>query len=220
MTPTGSTIGQVFPVLDLRVTAGDLELRGITDDDLVTLGELAVRGIHSPDRMPFSFPWTDVPADELPLAFAQYHWRTRADFAPAGWVLNLGVWSRGELVGVQGVTTRNFVVRRTGETGSWLGAEHQGRGLGTTMRQVMCVLLLDHLGFTEVTSGAFVDNPASLAVSRKVGYRPNGIERYERRGELVEMTMLALRPADLVRPDVAVEVTGAERVRRLIGVPD
>lgn len=220
MTAIGSAIGQVFPVLDLHVTAGDLELRGISDDDIVVLGALAAKGIHSPDRMPFSFPWTDVTPEEMPLNFAQYHWRTRADFSPASWVLNLGVWSGGELVGVQGVTTSNFVVRRTGETGSWLGAEHQGRGLGTVMRQVMCVLLFDHLGFTEVTSGAFVDNPASLAVSRKVGYRVNGTERYERRGELVEMTMLALSPGDLVRPDVSVEVAGAERVRRLIGVSD
>lgn len=220
MSTIGSTVGQVFPVLDLRVTAGDLELRGISDADIVTLGALAAQGIHSPDRMPFSFPWTDVTSDEMPLNFAQYHWRTRADFSPASWELNLGVWWQGELVGVQGVNTSNFVVRRTGETGSWLGSAHQGRGLGTAMRQVMCVLLFDHLGFTEVTSGAFVDNPASLAVSRKVGYRVNGTERYERRGELAEMTMLALAPGDLVRPEVSVEVSGAERVRRLIGVSD
>ena len=220
MSTQASAIGDLFPVLDLRVTAGDLELRGITDDDIVSLAALAGRGIHAPDRMPFSFPWTDVAPEDLPLNFAQYHWRTRADFTPASWVLNLGVWAGGELVGVQGVTTSSFVVRRTGETGSWLGTEHQGRGLGTVMRQVMCVLLFDHLGFTEVTSGAFVDNPASLAVSRKVGYRVNGTERYERRGELAEMTMLALRPGDLVRPDVAVEVAGAARVRRLIGLAD
>lgn len=220
MSTIGSTIGQVFPVLDLRVTAGDLKLRGISDADIVTLGALAAQGIHSPDRMPFSFPWSDVTSEEMPLNFAQYHWRTRADFSPASWELNLGVWWQGELVGVQGVNTSNFVVRRTGETGSWLGSAHQGRGLGTAMRQVMCVLLFDHLGFTEVTSGAFVDNPASLAVSRKVGYRVNGTERYERRGELAEMTMLALAPGDLVRPEVSVEVSGAERVRRLIGVSD
>lgn len=213
-------IGDIFPVLDLRASYGELELRGISDDDIVVLGALAAQGIHSPDRMPFSFPWTDVSPEELPLNFAQYHWRTRADFSPASWVLNLGVWWQGELVGVQGVTTSNFVVRRTGETGSWLGAEHQGQGLGTVMRQVMCVLLFDHLGFTEVTSGAFVDNPSSLAVSRKVGYRVNGTERYERRGELAEMTMLALRPDELVRPEGPVEVAGADRVRALIGVPD
>lgn len=39
------------------------------------------------------------------------------------------------------------------------------------MRQVMCAFLFDHLA---ITSSAFTDNPASLAVSRKVGYRPNG----------------------------------------------
>lgn len=83
MSAIGATIGQVFPVLDLRVTAGDLELRGISDDDIVVLGALAAKGIHSPDRMPFSFPWTDVPPEELPLNFAQYHWRTRADFSPS-----------------------------------------------------------------------------------------------------------------------------------------
>ena len=215
-----TTIADVLPVLGLRVSAGPIELRGVTDDDLVSLSALAARGVHPADRMPFTVPWTDVEQENFALQFAQYHWRTRADFSPSSWVLNLGVWWQGELVGVQGVNTSNFVVRRTGETGSWLGAEHQGQGLGTVMRQVMCVLLFDHLGFTEVTSGAFVDNPASLAVSRKVGYRVNGTERYERRGELAEMTMLALRPEDLVRPDLAVEVTGADRVRRLIGVAD
>lgn len=215
-----TTIGDLFPVLDLRVCAGDLELRGIGDADIVALVALAAAGVHPPDRMPFSFPWTDAPAADLPLDFAQYHWRTRADFSPSSWTLNLGVWAAGELVGVQGVTTSGFVVRRTGETGSWLGAGHQGRGLGTLMRQVMCAFLFDHLGFTEITSGAFVDNPASLAVSRKVGYRLNGTERHERRGELAEMRMLTLGPEDLVRPGVPIEVVGAEPIRRLIGVAD
>ena len=39
------------------------------------------------------------------------------------------------------------------------------------MRQMICAFLFDHLDFEEITSGAFTDNPASLAVSRKVGYR-------------------------------------------------
>lgn len=36
---------------------------------------------------------------------------------------------------------------------------------------------LDALGGSELTSAAFVDNPASLAVSRKVGYCPHGLLR-------------------------------------------
>ena len=33
------SIADVLPALGLRITAGPLELRGITDDDLVALGE-------------------------------------------------------------------------------------------------------------------------------------------------------------------------------------
>ena len=61
-----------------------------------------------------------------------------------------------------------------GETGSWLGMKHHGRGIGTVMRQALCAFMCDHLDAAEVTSAAFVDNHASLAVSRKVGYRENG----------------------------------------------
>ena len=65
------------------------------------------------------------------------------------------MWEEGRLVGVQGVSTRDFPVTRTGETGSWLGQQFHGRGIGTLMRQAICVLCLDHLGFEEVTSAAF-----------------------------------------------------------------
>lgn len=37
------------------------------------------------------------------------------------------------------------------------------------MRQALCAFLFDCLDAQEITAGAFVDNPASLAVSRKVG---------------------------------------------------
>src|SRR5688500_115597 len=75
------TVADLRPLLGLRITAGPIELRGITDDDLAALAELAGQGVHAPEAMPFFFPWTDVPADELPRNFAQYHWRTRAEFA-------------------------------------------------------------------------------------------------------------------------------------------
>ena len=212
-------IADVFAPLALRVTAGPLELRGLGDDAVAELAEVAARGIHDAERMPFLHPWTDAPADELPLGFAQYHWRSRADWSRDSWELNLGVWWHGELVGTQAVSTRDFLVTRTGETGSWLGRVHQGRGIGTAMRQAMCALCFDHLGFTEVTSAAFVDNPASLAVSRKVGYRDNGERRLQRRsGELAVNRSLVLSPEDFVRGPHPVDVQGADAVRRLIGL--
>ena len=214
-----TTIADVFPPLGLRVVAGPLELRGLGDDDLVALAGLAVAGIHEPDRMPFFHPWTDVPATELPLNFVQYHWKARAEWRRDSWELSLRVWSEGELVGVQAVSTQDFLVTRSGETGSWLGLAHQGRGIGTAMRQAVCALCFDHLGFAEITSAAFVDNPASLAVSRKVGYRPNGLRRLARRpGELAINQRLVLDPGDLVRGEHPLEVTGVDAVRRAIGL--
>jgi RimJ/RimL family protein N-acetyltransferase len=213
------SITDVFPALGVRITAGPLELRGLVDDDLAQLGALVERGIHDPATMPFYQPWTEAPADQLARNTAQYHWRTRADFSPAKWDLNLGVWRDGELLGTQGVGTEHFLVTRTGETGSWLGREHQGKGIGTAMRQVMCAFLFDHLDFEEITSGAFTDNPASLAVSRKVGYRDNGVRRLKRReGELALNRGLVLRPEDLVRGEHPLEVEGVAAFRRSIGL--
>ncbi|MFD1052936.1 GNAT family N-acetyltransferase [Terrabacter terrigena] len=214
-----STVADLLPALGLRVAAGPLELRGIDDDDLAVLADLAARGIHPADRMPFYHPWTDAEPDVLRTRFVQYHWRCRADFTPERWELNLGVWHEGTLVGTQGISTRDYLVTRTGETGSWLGLEHQGRGIGTAMRQAICAFAFDHLGAEEVTSGAFTDNPASLAVSRKVGYRPDGRTRLQRReGELAVNQRLVLRPEDLVRGGHAITVEGGAAFRRLVGL--
>lgn len=87
------------------------------------------------------------------------------------------------------------------------------------MRQAICAFAFDHLDATEVTSGAFFDNPASLAVSRKVGYRDNGVRRLKRRtDELAVNRMLLLAPEDLVRGPHPLRVEGVEAFRRSIGL--
>lgn len=213
------SLADLHPALGLRISAGRLELRGITDPDLELLCALAEGGIHPPGQMPFYVPWTDVPTGELTRNTAAYHWRARADFTVDSWDLGLGVWYDGELVGCQGLRTRSFPVTRTGETGSWLGIGHQGRGIGTRMRRAICAFAFDHLHAAEVTSGAFLDNPASLAVSRKVGYRENGRERLERRpGEMAVNQGLVLTPESFVRGEEPIEVEGLAAFRRFIGL--
>jgi hypothetical protein len=70
-----------------------------------------------------------------------------------------------------------------------------------------------------VTSGAFEDNPASLAVSRKVGYRDNGVRRLKRgAGELGLNRLLVLNPEDLVRGEHELRVEGVAAFRRSIGL--
>lgn len=208
-----------FPPFALRVEAGPLSLRYPTDEDVAELVEVAVGGIHDPERMPFYFPWTGASGDTLRTNTAQYFWRKRAEFTPAEWALPLVARHNGVVVGVQAVETKKFLTTRTGETGSWIGMPFQGNGIGTMMRRVICAVAFDHLGFAEVTSGAFTDNPASLAVSRKVGYTDNGRQRLERReGELAVCVGLTVTPETLDRGDVVVEVTGAVELRAFIGL--
>lgn len=203
----------------LRLRCGPLELRAITDLDIPALVDLARDGIHGPSQMPFLAPWTDAPPDQLPANTAAYYWNARASFSPDRWMLDLAVRVDGELVGVQGVGAKDYLVVRSAETGSWLGQRYQRRGIGTLMRRVICVLMFDHLGAEEVTSGAFTDNPASLGVSRKVGYVDNGTQRLQRRpGELAFNRRLVLTPDRFVRPEEPVEVEGIAELRRAIGL--
>lgn len=214
-----ASLVDLFPPLGLHVVAGPLELRGLTDELIRELCDVAEAGIHDPDEMPFYVPWSTAPPGELGRNTAAYHWGKRSTFSPRDFSLELAVLLDGRVIGCQGVSATHFPVTRTGETGSWLGRELQGRGLGTAMRRAFCELLFDHLGFEEITSAAFLDNPASLGVSRKVGYRPTSVRRIERReGELALNQGLVLTPETLVRGDVPIEVTGASAVRSFLGL--
>lgn len=214
-----STLTEILPMLGLRITAGPLELRGITDDLLPGLCQLSEDGIHDEDQMPFYVPWSTLPPGIRSRNHVQYHWRQRAEFMPESWTLNLAVLHEGTLVGVQGITTKDYAITRTGETGSWLGRRFQGQGIGTSMRQVLCAFMFDHLDAAEITSGAFVDNPASLAVSRKVGYRDGSLRRLKRRhGELALNRELLLAPEDFVRGEHPLTVHGLEPFRLSVGL--
>lgn len=214
-----TSLADLFPPLGLTLTAGPLVMRGISDEILTELCDLARRGIHDPGEMPFYVPWTDAPEAELARNTAAYHWRSRAEFSPSQWGLHLAVLHEGRLVGTQGFETSDYLVTRTGETGSWLGREFQGRGIGTAMRQAMCAFAFDHLDAEEITSGAFVDNPASLAVSRRIGYRPNGVRRLKRReGELALNQSLLLKRGDFVRGEHELVVEGLAPFRAFVGL--
>jgi RimJ/RimL family protein N-acetyltransferase len=214
-----TTAATALPLLALRITAGPVELRGITDDLLGPLAELAT-DIHDPDFMPFTYPWSLTDAPGMPRNVAQYHWGNRARFSPARWNADLAVFFDGELVGSQGFGTADYLVTRTGETGSWLGRRFQGRGIGTAMRQVICAFVFDHLDARYITSSAFEDNPASLAVSRKTGYRDNGTELRNRLGQPATLRRILLEPANLVRYPRGLTVSGLPEFRRSIGLDD
>jgi len=213
-----TTAATALPLLGLRIAAGPVELRGVTDDLLGPLAELAIKGVHDPDYMPFFVPWSVAPAEEMPRNMAQFHWGQRAAFSPEKWSIDLAVFHDGQLVGSQGFGTRDFLVTRIGETGSWLGREFHGRGIGTAMRKVICAFLFDHLGAEYITSSAYSDNPASLGVSRKCGYRDNGMTILKRNDQPATLQRLILEPGNLVRYQHDLTVEGLPEFRRSIGL--
>jgi len=162
------------------VRAGSLELRWIDDELLLELAQLAARGVHDPARMPFGVPWTRGTPEQVMRNVLTYQWATRPAIGPSRFRLELAVLFDGIVVGAQGTGAKDWRVRRTASTGSWLGQEFHGRGIGTRMRMLMLHLLFEGLHASEATSGAFADNPASNAVSRKVGYYQDGTERLAR----------------------------------------
>ncbi len=198
-----------WPLLGLRLRTDRLELRLPSDEELADLGDVAAAGVHEPDRMPFLSGWTDVPPAQRARAVVQQHWLRRGTWSPADWALTLVVFDEGRPVGVQTVSAKGFAVTREVRTGSWLGLAHQGHGFGREMRAAVLHLAFSGLGAEEATSAAFTDNPASLAVSARLGYRPDGIQRDDVQGRPRVSQRLRLSRADWERADrPAVELGG------------
>ncbi|MET7802737.1 GNAT family N-acetyltransferase, partial [Streptomyces decoyicus] len=91
-----------------------------------------------------------------------------------------------------GIGARDFSVRREVGTGSWLGRTYHRQGLGTEMRAAVLHLAFAGLGAQHAVSGAYEDNTASLEVSRKLGYREDGMERHAVRAEPAVLRRLRL----------------------------
>ncbi len=102
------------------------------------------------------------------------------------------------------------------DTGSWIGLRHQGRGIGTEMRAAVLQWAFDHLGATQARSAAFVDNVASLRVSEKLGYRPDGGVVQVRRGRRAEEVRLLVSPAAFRRPGWTLTVEGLAPCRAML----
>ena len=121
-----------WPVFDLEIRTPRLTMRALTDELEVELIDLTRRGIHEPDFMPFAVPWTDLESPELEHRALDFYWRNRRA-TPEAWNLLFAVIVDGEVVGSSNLGAHGFPITRWFETGSWLGLEHQGRGIGTIL---------------------------------------------------------------------------------------
>ena len=219
MTPPDRSLAEYWPVFGLRLATPRLILAPMCDDDLVETLDVILSGIHEASRMPFAMPWTDLPRDELVANTLRYCWTARGANTPAKWSVPFVVRMRGVLVGMQDLMSTDFAVTRTVSTGSWLGQAHQGKGIGVEMRSAVVQFAFDHLRAERADSGAFTDNPASLGVSEKLGYVPDGTVVLRRRpGERAVEQRLTLSPKEFRRPGWDVQITGLAACRGYFGL--
>ena len=172
--------------------------------------------------MPFNTPWSRGSAVEVARNVYTYHSGLRSRFSPHDWSLEFAARLDGTLIGVQALQSEDFPTTRSAESGSWLGREWQGRGIGTLLRVAVLSFAFDGLGAREVTTSAWADNTASNAVTRKLGYAPNGEFRQEREGRAMTLKRFRMdrkrwnARGEELRPHVQIE--GLEPLRDWLGL--
>lgn len=191
-----------WPLLDLKISAGQISLRLPLEHELFALAEQCDARIYERTGvMPFATDWA-TEAD--PERIVQFHWSKRGSWSPDDWCLLLGCFRNGEIIGVQEVSGHDFARLRLVRSGSFLLPHAQGQGFGFEMRRAMLTFAFDGLGALEASSAAHVENRASHAVSMKCGYAahpPTGALFGDRRGLMLRyhLTSRAWRE----RPELA-----------------
>jgi RimJ/RimL family protein N-acetyltransferase len=201
-----------WPLRRLRLTTDRLVLRLPDEEELAALADVAAGGVHEPGEQPFLTPWTDAPPAERARKVLQSHWGSLASWSPQDWELPLGVFRDGTPIGIVALRGWDFAILREVKTWSWLGLPHHGQGFGTEARRALLHLAFEGLGAEAALTEVFQDNAGSQGVSRKLGYRPDGISRDVLHGKPVISDRLRLAREDW-QPAGKVELSGLEDCR-------
>jgi RimJ/RimL family protein N-acetyltransferase len=197
---------EAWPLFGLELRCRGAVLRPVREADLPHLAA-TVPDDHEHNPRAERFGWqSEREHHERVLVYQQY-WRTMGTWSPSSWDLAFAVQHDGELVGVQSLEAEHFPDLRTVDSGSWLVPEVRGRGIGVAMRTAVLGLAFDRLGAVAAISSARTDNPASLGVSRRIGYRPNGVSLTNTPTGVAELTHLRLTAEQWRESGLGGEVT-------------
>lgn len=196
-----------WPLAGLSIRSGPLELRIPTEAECEALAEAAAREPANPG-VPFLAVAADSPVRRGRRTL-QFLWRERGTWGPENWSLSLAVLDRGELVGTQNVRAIGFAHGREVMTGVWIFRDRSGQGLGTRSRSALLDLIFDGLGAHRAVHRAAADNPASLALARRLGYQEEPASGADSEGTppTHRFTLTAERWRSQPRPEAA-RVTG------------
>jgi RimJ/RimL family protein N-acetyltransferase len=179
-----------WPLFGLRLRCRGVELRLAREGDLRPLAELMPADVeHDPHAELLG--GLDREANRRRLLYQTY-WRSLGTWSPSSWYLDFAVTSDGALVGMQSLEADQFPVLRTVDTASWLATAARGRGIGVAMRMAVLGLAFDNLGAEAAITAAVSTNAASLGVSRRIGYQPNGLSFSDSEQGRIELTHLRL----------------------------
>jgi RimJ/RimL family protein N-acetyltransferase len=207
-----------WPMFDLRLSVADLELRPMTEADLLPLADLLPEDVEL-DPAATRYPGLDEATGRRVIGF-QHYWRCYGTWQPQQWRLPFCVRAGGDLVGVQELEAENFPLLRTVDSSSHLVPEVRGRGIGQRMRRAVLALAFGPLQAQAAITSAWQDNSASLGVSRALGYLPNGESLHPRGDGVGTMLHLRLRRADWLAADggAGASIEGFERCRPYFGL--
>lgn len=199
-------VANSWPLAHLRLSTEGVRLRPMTESDLDALGAILPPDLEmNPHRSrPFAVPEGASRA----VALRQEYWTAMGAWTPDSWRLPFVVEVEDRIIGYQDLEAADFAVIRSVETASWLVPESRGRGWGKVARTAVLSLAFDGLEAEMALTEAWVDNAASLCVSRSLGYKPNGSVPRNRGGAAVEMPRMRLNRSDWLstrRPTVTID---------------
>lgn len=197
-----------WPLFGLRIRSGEITLRPVRERDLLHLAEIQPDDYEHDPRAEV-FPGLDTSRHRTRLVYRDY-WHSMGTWSPSSWSLDFLVEYGGATVGVQSLETDNFLSLRTVDSGSWLVRTARGRGIGVGMRMAKLGLAFDHLGARAAVTSARRDNAGSLGVSKRLGYRDNGVSLNASGSGLVELAHMRLTTEEWRASDrrTQVHVTG------------
>lgn len=181
MTPSFNRFAEMHSICE------NITLQPVPLSDYPALSDLVAAGLFV-DETPTLGGWYKAGHDVANArATLSYHAGSFAHIDHNDWQLPLGVYAGDELVGVQSLSSRSFSLLGIVKSGSWLGRDHRGQGIGTLARHAIVDAAFSQIRALGVASAALATNGASNRVSGKLGYRPNGSEFIEHLGQRAEL---------------------------------